>query len=98
MLNDETKTVPDWFIPNTYAFLARTRCLLLLVRFEDLLAQDEQLNLPGTYLEYPNWRYKLPVSIEALEQNENVKTICRLIAKERYFAEKEKGENENGKI
>ncbi len=98
MLNNDTKTVPDWFIPNTYAFLARTKCLLLLVRFEDLLEQDEQINLPGTYLEYPNWRYKLPLPIEALEQNKNVKTICRLIAKERCFAEDEKGENKNGKV
>ena len=60
--------IPDWFIPNVYAFLGRCRSILMLVRLEDLLGQEEQVNVPGTYLEYPNWRYKLPLPVEELER------------------------------
>lgn len=88
------KTVPDWFIPDVYAFLGRTRSMILLVRFEDILEQDEQLNLPGTYLEYPNWRYKLPVPIEELLNDSRVERISTILQKERPLPKEE----ENGKI
>ncbi len=79
----ETHTVPEWFIDNVYRFLAKTNSMVLLVRLEDLVAQDEQVNLPGTYMEYPNWRYKLPVAVESLEQNENVARVCEMLKQER---------------
>lgn len=88
----KTQEVPEWFVSNTYLFLSRTTCLLLLVRFEDLLGQDEQINLPGTYLEYPNWRYKLPVPIEKLQSNVVVESICRMIELERPPFKKDKGD------
>ncbi len=77
------RRVPEWFIPNIYRFLSMTNSMVLLVRFEDLLGQDEQLNLPGTCMEYPNWRYKLPYTIDVMCVNPTVKEICRLIAVER---------------
>ncbi len=79
----ETRTVPEWFIDNVYRFLAKTNSMVLLVRLEDLLGQDEQTNFPGTYMEYPNWRYKLPMSIENLEQNDSVSRICNMLKTER---------------
>lgn len=75
--------VPSWFIPNTYAFLARTNAMILLVRMEDILEQEEQINLPGTYLQYPNWRYKLPVLLEGLSTDERMINVCAVINKER---------------
>ncbi len=79
----DTRTVPEWFIENVYRFLAKTNSMLLLVRLEDLVAQDEQVNLPGTYMEYPNWRYRLPVPIEDLEQHAAVARICAMLKQER---------------
>lgn len=75
--------VPSWFIPNTYAFLARTNAMILLVRMEDILQQEEQINLPGTYLQYPNWRYKLPILLEGLSTDERMIHVCEIINKER---------------
>jgi len=39
---------------------------LMLVPLEDLLALEEQPNLPGTVDAHPNWRRRLPVSVESL--------------------------------
>jgi 4-alpha-glucanotransferase len=47
-------------------FLARTRSRLLTISLEDLLGVIDQPNIPGTIDEHPNWRRRLPVSLDAL--------------------------------
>ena len=44
---------------------------------------EEQFNLPGTYMEYPNWRYKLSVSIEEMLKDQRLLEIANLLKKER---------------
>ncbi|MGB0498402.1 MAG: 4-alpha-glucanotransferase [Rubricella sp.] len=60
-----------------HAFLARTRSRLAAVQAEDILALEEQPNLPGTTTEYPNWRRRLPVCAAAFARNE---TLARAAA------------------
>lgn len=48
--------------------LALTASRLAAVRIEDLAGETEPVNLPGTIDEYPNWRRKLPVTIEAMPE------------------------------
>ena len=45
-------------------FLSRTDSRLLTISLEDLLGLVDQPNIPGTIDEHPNWRRRLPVSIE----------------------------------
>lgn len=45
-------------------FLARSESLLMMVQLEDFFAQLNQLNVPGTIDEYPNWRYKISIELE----------------------------------
>jgi 4-alpha-glucanotransferase len=47
-------------------FVARTRAPLALYPMEDLLGLEDQPNLPGSTDEHPNWRRRLPVTIDAL--------------------------------
>jgi len=47
------------------SYLAQTPSRLLGVAIEDLLGVVEQANVPGTTVEHPNWRRKLPLPIEA---------------------------------
>ena len=47
-------------------FLARTKSRMLAIALEDLLGVVEQPNIPGTVDEHPNWRRRLPVSLEAI--------------------------------
>lgn len=41
-------------------------CGLAIAPLEDLLAQREQPNLPGTITEHPNWRHRLDAPLSAL--------------------------------
>lgn len=57
-----------------HAFLASSSAQLFLAKLDDLLGEREQLNMPGTTFEAPNWRRKLsagvddPILIDALDE------------------------------
>jgi 4-alpha-glucanotransferase len=48
------------------AYLARTPARLVAVGIEDVLEMHEQINVPGTIEQHPNWQRRLPVSLEEL--------------------------------
>jgi len=65
--NDDTGAVKDLsseLALSIQRFLARSQSMLLMVQLEDLLLQVNQVNMPGTIDEYPNWRGKLPANLE----------------------------------
>jgi 4-alpha-glucanotransferase len=45
-------------------FLAQTPSRLVAVSVDDLLGVADQVNIPGTVEQHPNWRRKLPVPLE----------------------------------
>jgi 4-alpha-glucanotransferase len=45
-------------------YLARTPSRLVLIALEDVLGAEDQVNVPGTVDQYPNWRVRLDVPIE----------------------------------
>ena len=47
-----------------HEYLARSPVRLLLVQLDDLTEEGEQLNLPGTDAERPNWRRRLHLKIK----------------------------------
>jgi 4-alpha-glucanotransferase len=57
-------------------YLADAPSRLLVISIEDLLGVTEQTNLPGTIDEYPNWRRRLPVSVEDLPCQEGVAAVA----------------------
>jgi len=48
-------------------YLADTPSRLLLISMEDVLGLRDQVNLPGTTNEHPNWRRRLPMTLEDLK-------------------------------
>jgi 4-alpha-glucanotransferase len=50
-------------------YLADTPSRLLVISIEDILGIRDQVNLPGTIHEHPNWRHRLPVSLEELKNH-----------------------------
>jgi 4-alpha-glucanotransferase len=48
-------------------YLADTPSRLLVISMEDVLGMKNQVNLPGTINEHPNWRQRLPVLLEDLK-------------------------------
>lgn len=47
-----------------HLYLARTPSQVMMVRAEDIIGQTEQVNLPGSTTEYPNWKRKLPLDLD----------------------------------
>jgi (1->4)-alpha-D-glucan 1-alpha-D-glucosylmutase len=64
-------------------FLARSPACLMMLQLEDLLGQTQQINVPGTIDEYPNWRHKIPLDIEDWLASGEVKHIAATITRER---------------
>ena len=57
------------------AFLATSPARLVMVSAEDMLDVAEQVNIPGTIDQHPNWRRKLPVALESWAQGDTWKGV-----------------------
>jgi 4-alpha-glucanotransferase len=66
-----------------HRFLARAPSRLMLVQAEDVAGEIEQPNLPGTVDEHPNWRRRLPLSVEALLASPLFRRVAAAVAAER---------------
>lgn len=69
-----------------HRYLAGGRSRLLLVQLEDLLGEIEQVNLPGTIDEHPNWRRKLRLTLEAILVDPAIRRLVQAIEKARQSA------------
>ncbi len=56
--------------------MAQAPSHIQLIPLEDALEVVEQVNIPGTIDQHPNWRQKLPVSMEDFFQQDSVKAIA----------------------
>ncbi len=66
---DDVAQVPamTWELTRAiHLYLARTPAWLVLANVEDVVGVRSQTNVPGTVDEHPNWRRKLPLTIEKL--------------------------------
>ena len=77
------RSLPLRLTESVYSYLATAPCCLLLVQLEDLLGQKEQMNMPGTSNEYPNWRRKLPKTLAELYEDDDMKRLCSIIQRNR---------------
>jgi 4-alpha-glucanotransferase len=56
---------------------------LFVAQAEDLVGAIDQINIPGTTSEHPNWRRKLPVDLEALPRHRLFRAITSALREER---------------
>jgi 4-alpha-glucanotransferase len=63
------------------AYLAQTHSRLVAIALDDIVGEREQINIPGTVDEHPNWRRKLPLALEDLEGNEPFRRVAEVLAK-----------------
>ncbi|WP_366654119.1 4-alpha-glucanotransferase [Fodinicurvata sp. EGI_FJ10296] len=63
-----------------HAFLARADSCLMVVQIEDALALVDQMNLPGTTVEHPNWRRRLPRAVSNLAEVPSVRGVLDTVA------------------
>ena len=60
-------------------YLADTPSRLLVISMEDVLGIRDQVNLPGTTHEHPNWRRRLPVSLEYLKDQPALRSTADIM-------------------
>ena len=80
---DPDLPLPPALIVAIHIFLARTPSRMLAVRLEDLVGETQPVNLPGTVDDYPNWKRKLGVAIEAVGDLELFGTVTAALAAQR---------------
>ncbi len=64
-------------------FLARASSRIQLIPMEDALCLQEQVNIPGTIDEHPNWLQKLPYNIDEIWQQTSMQEIVDVMNQER---------------
>jgi 4-alpha-glucanotransferase len=82
MLSDALRhhAIDDHDLYAVAGFLARTKSRLLAISLEDLLGVVDQPNIPGTVNEHPNWRQRLPLTIDAMAAAIDVAALKRATA------------------
>lgn len=73
----------DALSPGVHARLATSPCRMVGLQIEDALGMVEQVNLPGTVDEHPNWRRRLPVAVEAIAAHPGFAAHCAALRQER---------------
>uniref|UniRef100_UPI0025F79C8A 4-alpha-glucanotransferase n=1 Tax=uncultured Paracoccus sp. TaxID=189685 RepID=UPI0025F79C8A len=66
-----------------HRLVARTPSRLMAVRLEDLAGEDRPVNLPSTQDDYPNWRPRLPRTLDEIAASDGFRAIIAGIAAER---------------
>jgi 4-alpha-glucanotransferase len=66
-----------------YRYLARSSSRLVLLQLEDGVGSYDQVNVPGTIDEEPNWQRKIPVPLERLAEHPIFAAIVEALQQER---------------
>ncbi|MCT7374219.1 4-alpha-glucanotransferase [Chelativorans salis] len=66
-----------------HRLVASTPARLVAVQMEDLVGLAEQPNIPGTVDESPNWRRRIPVLLEEIDEAPVPQAVFRAVFKER---------------
>ncbi len=61
-----------------HRFLAQTRSAIAMVQIDELTDEPDQVNLPATTDQHPNWRRKQSLSLEELTANPRVVALARI--------------------
>ena len=75
--------MPESLAVALHVAVARSPSRLLVVQAEDLTGAIEQVNIPGTTTEHPNWRRKLAVELEELPDSPLFRAITEALRGER---------------
>ena len=73
-------TLPESLAVAFHRLVARTPSRLFVVQAEELTGAVDQVNIPGTVAEHPNWRRKLSVDLEELPDAPLFRAITAALA------------------
>jgi 4-alpha-glucanotransferase len=86
-LGERNLSVGGHLLVGLARFLSRTPSRLVAIALDDIAGALDQINIPGTFDEHPNWCRRMPVSLEDLDQNEDLNAVGAAFAQSgRAFA------------
>jgi 4-alpha-glucanotransferase len=59
-----------------YRFLATSPAKIVLVQLDDATREFEQVNVPGTFAEYPNWRRKSGLDLAGIASDTRIAVLA----------------------
>jgi len=62
-----------------HLYLAGSSACLLMLQIDDLFGESEQINLPGTTFERPNWRRKLSRDLDRLSADTRLQDLAKAL-------------------
>ena len=71
------------FIQAVHIYLARSPSMVLMVQLEDMLGVVDQINIPSTTTQNPNWRRKLPLNLKTCMTDRRVLELAAALRQER---------------
>jgi len=71
-----------------HAYAAAAPARVMMLQLEDALGVADQANFPGTVDEQPNWRRKLPVTVDALAEEPRVASLAQRLSEIRPHPER----------
>jgi 4-alpha-glucanotransferase len=66
-----------------HAFLARSSSMLAVAQLDDMVDEGDQVNVPSTSWEHPNWRRKLSVPLEEMPDHPGFDAVAKLMGEAR---------------
>jgi 4-alpha-glucanotransferase len=73
----------EQFAAAVHTYLARTHSLIALIQLDDITAETDQVNVPATSDERPNWRRRLSLSLEELASHSHFNELAHDFRRER---------------
>jgi 4-alpha-glucanotransferase len=61
-----TREISPELVAAVHRYLALSPAMLLMVQIDEITGEENQINLPGTVDEYPNWRRRVSLPVEDL--------------------------------
>jgi 4-alpha-glucanotransferase len=80
VLGERAAPHPPDTIAAVAAFLGATPTRLVVIALEDILGEIDQINIPATVDEHPNWQRRLRVPLEELEGHHDLKRVADVFA------------------
>ncbi len=79
--------LPPQVVEAIHAFMASTPSQIMMVQLEDVLGEVEQVNMPGTTSQHPNWCRKLGLELKAIDTDLNFSRLAKTLSALRPHAQ-----------
>lgn len=79
-LAPERRDDDDAVVTAANRYLAAAPCAIVMAQLDDVVGERAPVNVPGTSMEYPNWRRKLSTDVESLPSDARFASLCRALS------------------